>query len=121
LDYWSPTNLDANHSTLHFTGAAPPILSWGGGGAQEGYLIRIEDRVWRNADYIRLKEVYAGYNFKPKFLNKLSRISNIQLYASSNNLWTITKLIEGDPERKDFTEGFYPQMTSVKLGCKVAF
>jgi len=121
LDYWSPTNLDANHSALHFTGAAPVIHAWGGGGAQEGYAIQIEDRVWRNADYARLKEVYAGYTFKPKFLNRLSSISNLQVYASANNLWTITKLIEGDPERKDFLEGFYPQMTSLKFGCKFAF
>lgn len=121
LDYWSPTNPDANHAALHFTGAAPAILAWGGGGAQEGYAIHIEDRVWRNADYVRLKEVYAGYTFKPQFLKRLSNVSSLQLYASANNLWTITNLIEGDPERKDFLEGFYPQMTSVKFGCKFAF
>jgi hypothetical protein len=121
LDYWSPTNPGANHSALHYAGAAPVIDAWGGGGAQEGYAIQIENRVWRNADYIRLKELYAGYTFKPKFLNRRSNQSNLQVYASANNLWTITNLIEGDPERKDFLEGFYPQMTSLKFGCKVAF
>jgi hypothetical protein len=121
LDYWSPTNLDANHSALHYAGAAPVIHAWGGGGAQEGYAIQIEDRVWRNADYLRLKEIYAGYSFKPKFLTQVSKTANLQFYLSAFNVWTITKLIEGDPERKDFREGFYPQMTSLKFGCKFAF
>jgi hypothetical protein len=43
------------------------------------------------------------------------------IYASGNNLWTYTKLIEGDPERKDFQQGFYPQMATVKLGVKLVF
>jgi hypothetical protein len=48
-------------------------------------------------------------------------ISSLLLYATGNNLATFTKLIEGDPERKDFQQGFYPQMVSVRLGVKLAF
>jgi hypothetical protein len=81
----------------------------------------VEGRTWRNSDYMRLKEVYAGYNFAPKFLNGFLGVSNVLLYATGNDLWTITDLVEGDPERKDFSMGFYPQLTSVKLGVKVAF
>lgn len=122
LDYWTPTNPDANHSTLHFTGTGDAmLLSWGGGEADRGYGIKVQDRFWRNADYIRLKEVYLGYTIKSKFLNKLAGVSNLILYASGNNLFTITDLIEGDPERKDFQQGFYPQLTTYKLGLKVAF
>jgi hypothetical protein len=121
LDYWSPTNLDANHSALHYSGAAPSILAWGGGGAQEGYYIMIEDRIWRNADYLRLKQVSAGYTFNSEFLKRNAGISNLRVYITGNNLLTFTKLIEGDPERKDFSAGFYPQMTSLKLGAKFSF
>lgn len=121
LDYWSPTNLDANHSALHFSGAAPSILAWGGGGAQEGYYIMIKDRIWRNADYLRLKQVSAGYTFNSGFLKRNVGISNLRVYITGNNLLTFTKLIEGDPERKDFSAGFYPQMTSLKLGVKFSF
>jgi TonB-linked SusC/RagA family outer membrane protein len=114
LDYWTPANPDANHSTLHFstTGGAPAIMANMGS---------VEGRTWRNSDYLRLKEVYAGYNFSPKFLNSFLGVSNILCYATANDLWTITDLVEGDPERKDFSMGFYPQLTSVKLGVKVAF
>lgn len=121
LDYWTPENLDANHSTLHFSGAAPSNLAWGGGGAQEGYGIMIEDRIWRNADYLRLKQVSIGYNFNSGFLRQNLGVSGVRLYMTGNNLLTFTKLIEGDPERKDFMAGFYPQMSTLRFGLKVSF
>lgn len=122
LDYWTPNNPDANHSTLHYVGGnSAEILFWGGGEADRGYQIAVENRFWRKADYLRLKEVYASYKMTSKFMNRLAGVSGIELYLTGNNLWTFTDLIEGDPERKDFQQGFYPQMTSVKLGVKVAF
>lgn len=122
VDYWTPSNPKANHSTLHYTGQGnPPMLSWGGGDAYAGYNIMIKDRFWRKADYIRLKEVYLGYNFKPDYLKRWLGISAVTVYASGNNLFTVTNLLEGDPERKDFTRGFYPQMSTYKIGLKVAF
>ena len=123
LDFWSPTNQDANHSTIHFVGDANlPNLVWGGGSSYYGgYETAIQDRMWRKADYIRLKEVYLGYNFKPDFLQRTMGITNLTTYVTGTNLWTLTNLIEGDPERKDFTQGFYPQMSSVKFGLKVGF
>jgi TonB-linked SusC/RagA family outer membrane protein len=122
-DYWTPTNPDANHSTLHFVGDANlPNLVWGGGSSYyTGYETAIEDRFWRNADYLRLKEVYLGYTFNPKILNKMIGVSSLSAYVTGNNLLTFTKLLEGDPERKDFTQGFYPQMSSVKFGFKLGF
>ena len=122
LDYWSPTNLDANHSTLHYYGSGYlDNLSWSTTSDAAGYSTIIENRFWRNADYLRLKEIYAGYTFNPKFMHRLTGISSLLVYATANNLWTLTNLIEGDPERKDFQQGFYPQMTSIKFGVKFGF
>lgn len=122
LDYWTPTNSDANHSTLNFEFNDDPKYVWAGGGAGEsGYGGMLAGRTWRNADYIRLKEVYAGYTIKTKMLKKVFGVESVNIYATGNNLLTFTKLIEGDPERKDFLMGFYPQMISAKLGLKVSF
>ncbi|MCE5348210.1 MAG: TonB-dependent receptor [Bacteroidales bacterium] len=122
LDYWRPDNQDATHSTLHYNlGGIIDNIFWAGGEATYGYKIRIQDRFWRDASYLRLKEVYAAYTFHPEFLKRTLGISNLLVYATGNNLWTITKLIEGDPERKDFTLGFYPMMSSLKLGVKFGF
>jgi TonB-linked SusC/RagA family outer membrane protein len=122
-DYWTPTNPGANHSTLHFVGDANlPNLVWGGGSSYyTGYETAIEDRFWRKADYLRLKEVYIAYTLKPEFLKRAIGISSLSVYMTGNNLWTVTGLLEGDPERKDFTQGFYPQMSSLKFGLKIGF
>ena len=123
LDYWTPTNPGANHSTIHFVGDANlPNLVWGGGSSYYGgYETAIQDRMWRKADYIRLKELYLGYNMKPEFLKRVIGVTSLTTYITGTNLWTLTNLIEGDPERKDFTQGFYPQLSSVKFGLKIGF
>jgi TonB-linked SusC/RagA family outer membrane protein len=122
LDYWRPDNQNAAHSTLHYSGQGnADILYWAGGSGDAGYECMIENRFWRNADYLRLKELNVAYSIKSDFLAKTAKISGLQVYAAGTNLWTLTDLIEGDPERKDFQQGFYPQMTSVKFGVKMSF
>jgi TonB-linked SusC/RagA family outer membrane protein len=125
LDYWTPTNPNANHSTLHYSGSSSAdILVWGGGEADRGYQTIIENRFFRKADYIRLKDLYLGYTFKAsqiKMLNRLAGISSLNLYATGSNLFTITPLLEGDPENTNFYQGYYPQMAVVRLGIKAAF
>lgn len=121
LDYWSPENPNANHATPHYYGSGyMSILSWSSTSEATGYSTIIEDRFWRRADYLKLKEVYVGYTFQPKW-HKIPGLSSINIYATGNNLLTITNLIEGDPERKDFSKGYYPQMLSAKVGMKLSF
>lgn len=122
LDYWSPTNPNANHSTLHYSGSSSAdILVWGGGEADRGYQTIIENRFFRDASYIRLKDLYLGYTFKSAALNRIIGIDNLNVYLSGNNLWTLTPLIEGDPEATNFYQGYYPQMATVRAGLKVIF
>lgn len=122
LDYWTPTNPNANHATLNFEFNNDPKFAWAGGSAdEEGYRGMLNGRTWRNADYLRLKEVYVGYTFKSKSLNKTLGVNSVNVFATGNNLLTFTNLIQGDPERRDFTTGFYPQMINAKAGLKVSF
>jgi len=122
LDYWTPTNPTANHATLHYSGGgSTDNLFWGGGEADRGFDIMIKNRFWRNANYLRLKEVYAAYTFNSKLLKRVLGTSNLIFFVTANNLLTFTKLIEGDPEYKDFNQGYYPQMTSLKFAIKAAF
>lgn len=121
LDYWTPANPFANHATLHFNVLSIDNVAWGGGSGDQGYTLGIPGRTWRDASYLRLKEVYIGYRFKSTFLKNLVGVSNLQLYLSGNNLFTWTPLIEGDPERKDFSQGFYPQMRRFTAGLSFSF
>lgn len=122
LDYWRPDNPDATHATLHYSGSSSQDnLVWGGGEADRGYQTIIEDRFFRNASYLRLKDVYIGYTFQSQALNNAIGLSNLEVFLSGNNLFTITPLIEGDPEATNFYQGYYPQMTTIRGGVRLAF
>ena len=121
LDYWSPTNPNANHATLVFGGSSGhPMYSWAGT-TGAGSTMMLEGRTWRKADYISLKEVYLGYTFRSKRVLQRAGFRNLSLYLTGTNLLTLSDLIEGDPKSTTFTTGFYPMMTSVKLGVKIGF
>jgi hypothetical protein len=123
MDYWTPTNPNANHATLHYSGSSSQDnLVWGGGEADRGYQTIIQNRFFRNASYLRLKDLYLGYTFQTVGILKTALgVENLQVYATGSNIFTITPLIEGDPEATNFYQGYYPQMSSYRLGIKVIF
>jgi len=122
LDYWTPTNQDATHATMHYSGSSSQDnLVWGGGEADRGYQTIIKDRYFRNASYLRLKDVYIGYRIQSAALNKAIGIQDFTVYITGNNLLTFTPLIEGDPEATNFYQGYYPQMTTFRGGIKIEF
>jgi hypothetical protein len=122
LDYWTPTNQDAMHATMHFSGtSSQDNLVWGGGEADRGYQTIIKDRFFRNASYLRLKDLYFGYTINSAALNNTLGIGSLLVYVTGSNLLTITPLIEGDPEATTFYQGYYPQMTTIRGGIKIQF
>jgi TonB-linked SusC/RagA family outer membrane protein len=121
LNYWRPDNQVSNdHPTLHASASSSPQRNWGGG-ESDRYGIRIKDHNWRVSDYLRLKEIYAGYTFNTAGLKKAAGISNVLIFLSANNIFTLTPLIEGDPERKDFSNGYYPLFSTYNIGLKFGF
>lgn len=116
LNYWRPDNQNATHSTLHYSGAdgGDAIHTWGSNS--------FEDIFWRNASYLRLKEIYLAYNLNSEFFKRSIGISNILFYANGINVLTFTKLLkEYDPELKSFGGGYYPQLSRYHIGVKFAF
>lgn len=122
MDYWRPDNLDAAHATLVYGGpSGHPMYMWAGGNPDNGYAMMLEGRTWRKADYLNLREVYLGYTIKSKKFYKNSGLRSLNFSITGNNLWTLTNLLEGDPQSTTFTSGFYPNMLKVKFGVKVGF
>lgn len=107
MDYWTPTNQDATHCAMRFK-------SGGNLGVTEGV-------GWQNADFLKLRDVYIGYKFDTKKIKKYVGLSNLTVYATANNLFTITDLVYGDPESRSFSTGGYPQMRTIKFGLKLGF
>ena len=81
----------------------------------------VDGVAWQRADFLKLRDLYIGYRFDTKTLKKYLGISNLTVYATGNNLFTITDLIYGDPESKTYDNGGYPQMRTVKFGLKLGF
>jgi TonB-linked SusC/RagA family outer membrane protein len=82
------------------------------------------DRYIEDGSYARLDNATLGYNFKNPFKN----ISNIRVYTSANNLFTITGYKGIDPEINqggvapgiDYNN-FYPKTRTFLFGVNVSF
>lgn len=124
VDYWRPDNTGATHATVHYSASSFANMAWSGyneSATNGGYNAKMLGHSWRNADFLRLKELNVSYTWNtPKIKEKMG-IEAIRLYVTGNNLLTFTKLLEGDPEQKYLVWGEYPQMRTVKLGLQLTF
>ncbi|MDR3061838.1 MAG: TonB-dependent receptor [Dysgonamonadaceae bacterium] len=87
---------------------------------------KLSNRYIEDGSYVRLKNVNAGYTFKPK----LKGIESIHIYVSATNLFTITdygwydpdvNAFAGDASRRGVDLYSYPSSRTYSLGLKLDF
>ena len=74
----------------------------------------------KNANYVRLKTVMIGYNFKFPFFKTIG-LDRAQVALSGYNLITFTPYIWGDPETRASNSPTYPLTRTLTLSLKLNF
>ncbi len=113
-DSWSPTN----------TGATIPIFETASNFSTN---TQANSFYVESGSYLRLQNVAIGYNVPKTFTDKL-KISKLHLYASTNNLFTITKYEGLDPQVGGNADtnfgidiGNYPLTKGFNVGLNLGF
>jgi len=117
LDYF---RADANDPLGQNLNSYYPRVAWDSGKNQKK-----QTRYLQNAAYCRLKNITLGYTL-PKSLTEKFYVQNLRVFASAENLFTITGFSElADPELIDAGGwGFgktYPLSKTLSLGLSVTF
>ena len=74
-----------------------------------------------NAAYLRLKNIQVGYTL-PAHLTKRAGISGVRVFASGNNVFTVSKMpINMDPESPESTNNYVPMLATYTFGVEVKF
>ncbi|NOW97905.1 TonB-dependent receptor [Mucilaginibacter sp. SG564] len=89
---------------------------------------RFSDLYIENGDFLRVKTINIGYDFKKGLLKNLP-LQQFRLYLSGTNLFTFTKYKGLDPEvgygndgwASGTDLGYYPQPRTIMLGLSVKF
>ncbi|WP_207425718.1 TonB-dependent receptor [Pedobacter sp. SYSU D00535] len=106
LDRWTPANPDATYPRLSLNASGNNNLTssfW------------VED-----ASYLRLKNVEIAYTIKNKALSRITP-GGIRVFATGQNLFTITDMLNVDPENTSAIGWYYPQQKTYTLGLNVQF
>lgn len=113
LDRWTPENRDTN---------VPRAIN-----GDPNNNKRASDRFVEDGGFMRLKNLSVGYSLTPSLVNKLS-LQRVRVYATAQNLFTITKYTGFDPEigsqngsstERGIDIGVYPQARTIILGVQV--
>ena len=80
----------------------------------------LDSRYIEDASYLRLKNIQLGYNLQPKLKN--GQKLGLYLYASAQNLLSITNYSGYDPEYSGYTDsGTYPSARTFTFGVKLSY
>lgn len=91
LDYWTPDNPNARYPRLINSQSPSYSYNYGKG----------SDLNMQNAAYLRLKNLQIGYTI-PKNISRKVGSNKIRVYATGQDLWTISKLKFMDVEHNEF-------------------
>lgn len=74
-----------------------------------------------DASYLRLKNIQLGYTLPAKITRK-AKIEKCRIYASGDNLFTLTDFFYAyDPETPISSGGYYPQVKTLVIGLNLTF
>ena len=82
-----------------------------------GTINYIQSIAYQDASYVRLRNISIGYSFPKKLISAL-KMSNLRIYASGTNLWTLTKYLSYSPEA---SASAYPEPETFVAGLNVSF
>ncbi|MGV8092582.1 MAG: TonB-dependent receptor [Mangrovibacterium sp.] len=96
------------------------IPRMGGASSNKAY----SDYYYKNASYLRLKVLSAGYTVPKNFVSRLN-LKELRFYFAGTNLLTLSKLFKDynvDPEAPTNNAAFYyPQQKTISLGVNISF
>lgn len=72
---------------------------------------------YQDATYFRLRNITLGYTIPANILKKIC-VTNLRVYASLSNYWTITKFKSYGPEH---SAGSYPEPKTAQFGLNLSF
>ncbi|GAB3641475.1 SusC/RagA family TonB-linked outer membrane protein [Spirosoma arcticum] len=96
---------------------------------QNTYNNYLSSRYLEDGSYVRLKNVALGYNLPKQWISRY-KLTNVRVYASGTNLWTLTRYSGPDPEVSTLdgstvSQGIdfftFPQVKTVIVGLSVNF
>ena len=103
IPWWTPENKSNKYPSAVFSGDG-------------GRFMGLQSR-----GFVRLQDVTLSHTFKDKWLKDLN-ISNLKLFLTAKNLFTITNWEGDDPEvGSAVRENTYPVLTSFSLGANISF
>ena len=117
LDRWQSDENPGNGTVFRATRTSTPNISQ-----------RLSSYMVDDASYFRCSNITLGYNFPAKWMKKVG-VESLRLYASVDNLFTITDYegynpevdYKGDNLLPGFDWGVYPLARTYSVGLKLAF
>jgi TonB-linked SusC/RagA family outer membrane protein len=104
LDRWTPENTEASYPRLTY---------------QQTHNQRFSTFWLEDASYMRLKNIQLGYTLPLRWVEKYW-ISRLRIFASAENLFTLTNFFSAyDPETPVSTGGYYPQVKTFIIGVNL--
>lgn len=109
LDYWSEDNKNAKY----------PLLLIDTTGSNSNNIV---SSFWvKSGAYLRLKNLVIGYTLPEKWTKRVT-LDKVRLYASCQNVFTVSNCLKGyDPENSISDGNYYPIMRTFNFGISVDF
>lgn len=125
-DYWLNNYNNINFASTHYASTWDHWTNpWmvdnreGGWPRLAGNGNRTETTFWLDdLSYVRLKNVQLGYSLPSRFLQRFG-FSDMRIYGSVENIFTITKFRGLDPEKSTYSNDVYPMNKIFLLGLNL--
>ena len=92
------------------------------GGAEPGGVNHVigSSRLWKKADFIRMRDARLSYDLSQGLLRKL-KLNSCRFYVQGQNLYTYSDWLGYDPEYVGTSTGIIPQTKNFNAGIQIGF